>query len=64
VAELHGTTVTAINSSLGRARSSLATREGTDDELDSLDDEQLALLHRHVQAFESCDVDSLVSLLG
>jgi RNA polymerase sigma-70 factor, ECF subfamily len=64
VAELHGTTVTAINSSLGRARSNLATRDGTDDELDSLDDEQQALLQRHVEAFERCDVDSLVSLMG
>src|SRR5262245_40811772 len=51
VAELHGTTVTAINSSLGRARSNLATKDGTDDELGSLDDEQRALLHRHVEAF-------------
>jgi RNA polymerase sigma-70 factor, ECF subfamily len=64
VAELHGTTVTAINSSLGRARSNLATRDGTDDELGSLDHEQRALLHRHVEAFERCDVDSLVSLMG
>jgi RNA polymerase sigma-70 factor (ECF subfamily) len=64
VAELHGITVTAINSSLGRARSNLATRDGTDDELGSLDDEQRALLHRHVEAFERCDVDSLVSLMG
>jgi RNA polymerase sigma-70 factor, ECF subfamily len=64
VAELHGTTVTAINSALGRARSNLATRDGTDDELGLLDDEQQALLHRHVQAFERCDVDSLVALMG
>jgi RNA polymerase sigma-70 factor, ECF subfamily len=64
VAELHGTTVTAINSSLGRARANLATRDGTGDELDSLDDEQLALLRRHVEAFERCDVDSLVWLMG
>jgi RNA polymerase sigma-70 factor (ECF subfamily) len=64
VAELHGTTVTAINSSLGRARSNLAALDGTDDELGSLDDEQRALLHRHVEAFERCDVGSLVSLMG
>ena len=64
VAELHGTTVTAINSSLGRARSNVATGVGTDDELGSLDDEQRALLHRHLDAFERCDVDSLVSLMG
>ena len=63
VAELHGTTVTAINSSLGRARSNLATRDGTDDELGSLDDERQELLDRHVDAFERCDVDSLVSLM-
>jgi RNA polymerase sigma-70 factor, ECF subfamily len=64
VAELHGTTVTAINSSLGRARSNLAIRDGTVGELDALDDEQRALLHRHVDAFERCDVDSLVSLMA
>jgi RNA polymerase sigma-70 factor (ECF subfamily) len=64
VAELHGTSVIAVNSSLGRARSNLAARAGTVDDLGSLDDEQLALLHRHVDAFERCDVDSLVSLMG
>jgi RNA polymerase sigma-70 factor, ECF subfamily len=64
VAELHGTTVTAINSSLVRARSNLATRDREVDELGSLDDEQRALLRRHVDAFERCDVDSLVSLMG
>jgi RNA polymerase sigma-70 factor (ECF subfamily) len=64
VAELHGTTVTAINSSLCRARSNVATGAGTDDEPGSLDDEQRALLHRHLDAFEHCDVDSLVALMG
>ena len=64
VAELHGTTVTAINSSLGRARSNLATGDTRADELGSLDDEQQALLHRHLDAFERCDVDSLVSLMA
>lgn len=63
VAELHGTSVPAVNSSLGRARSNLAARGGTDD-IGSLDDAQLALLHRHVDAFERCDVDSLVALMG
>jgi RNA polymerase sigma-70 factor, ECF subfamily len=63
VAELHGTTVASVNSSLGRARSNLAARDGTVDELGSMDDEQRALLHRHVDAFERCDVDSLVSLM-
>jgi RNA polymerase sigma-70 factor (ECF subfamily) len=62
VAELHGTTVAAVNSSLGRARSNLAARDGPVDELGLLDDDQRALLHRHVDAFERCDVDSLVSL--
>jgi RNA polymerase sigma-70 factor, ECF subfamily len=63
VAELHGTSVAAVNSSLGRARSNLAARDRTADELGSLDDDQRALLHRHVDAFERCDVDSLVSLM-
>ncbi|MGH9227872.1 MAG: RNA polymerase subunit sigma-70 [Acidimicrobiales bacterium] len=62
VAELHGTSVAAVNSSLLRARSNLAARDGTTDEVASLDDEQRALLHRHVDAFERCDVESLVSL--
>jgi RNA polymerase sigma-70 factor, ECF subfamily len=63
VAELHGTTVTAVNSSLGRARSNLAARAGAVQEPRSLDDEQRALLDRHVDAFDRCDVDSLVSLM-
>jgi RNA polymerase sigma-70 factor (ECF subfamily) len=63
VAALHGTTVTAVNSSLGRARSNLAARDGTVAELGQLDDEQRALLHRHVDAFERADVESLVSLM-
>jgi RNA polymerase sigma-70 factor, ECF subfamily len=62
VAVLHGTTVTAINSSLCRARSNVATGVGADDELPPLDDEQRTLLHRHLDAFEHCDVDSLVAL--
>jgi RNA polymerase sigma-70 factor (ECF subfamily) len=63
VAELHGTSVAAVNSSLVRARSNLAARHGAVDELGSLDDEQQALLRRHVDAFERCDLDSLVSLM-
>jgi RNA polymerase sigma-70 factor, ECF subfamily len=63
VAELHGTTVTAVNSSLGRARSNLAAHAGAAREPGSLDDEQRALLDRHVDAFDRCDVDSLVSLM-
>jgi RNA polymerase sigma-70 factor (ECF subfamily) len=63
VAELHGTTVASVNSSLGRARSNLAARDWTGDELGSMDDEQRALLRRHVDAFERCDLDSLVSLM-
>jgi RNA polymerase sigma-70 factor (ECF subfamily) len=61
VAALHGTSVAAVNSSLERARSNLAARDGTID--GSLDDEQRALLHRHVEAFERCDLDSLVALM-
>lgn len=62
VAELYGTTVTAVHSSLGRAHSNLAARGGVD-EPDSLDDEQRELVHRHVDAFERGDVDALVSLM-
>jgi RNA polymerase sigma-70 factor, ECF subfamily len=63
VAELHGTTVAAVNSSLGRARSNLATGDRTDDEIGSLDEEQRVLLHHHVDAFERADVDALVALM-
>jgi RNA polymerase sigma-70 factor, ECF subfamily len=63
VAELHGTTVAAVNSSLVRARSNLAARVGRIDETGSIDDKQKALLDRHVDAFERSDLDSLVSLM-
>jgi len=63
VAELHGTTVTAVNSSLGRARSTVAAGAGAVPEPGSLDDEQRALLDRHVDAFDRCDIASLISLI-
>lgn len=63
VAELHGTTVTAVNSSLERARANIAAGAGAVHGSGALDDEQRALLDRHVDAFDRYDVDSLVSLM-
>jgi RNA polymerase sigma-70 factor (ECF subfamily) len=64
VAELLETTVASVNSSLQRARASLEASEITPSEpLQSLDDEQQALLKRYVEAFEAYDIDALTSLL-
>jgi RNA polymerase sigma-70 factor (ECF subfamily) len=63
VAELLGTTVASVNSTLQRARSNLAARRSAADQQDGLDDEQRPLLHDCVDAFARHDVDALVSLL-
>jgi RNA polymerase sigma-70 factor, ECF subfamily len=64
VADLLDTTVISVNSALQRARTTLAARRP---ELGSvpmvLTGEQEALLGRYLQAFESHDVDALVTLL-
>ncbi|MFC5826624.1 sigma-70 family RNA polymerase sigma factor [Nonomuraea insulae] len=56
-AALLDTTVTSVNSSLQRARARLPASEPLDEEVDE------GLLARYVAAFESYDVDTLVSLL-
>jgi RNA polymerase sigma-70 factor (ECF subfamily) len=64
VAELLGTTVASVNSSLQRARSSLAGRNVSDTEPSKpMDDGQRALLARYVEAFERYDLDALTALL-
>jgi RNA polymerase sigma-70 factor, ECF subfamily len=60
VAELLGTTVASVNSTLQRARSNLAGCDRSAEELRSLDGEQRANLCRHVVAFWRWDLDSLV----
>jgi RNA polymerase sigma-70 factor (ECF subfamily) len=62
VAECIETSVAAVNSSLQRARATMAARNGAPSP-DALDDEQIALLDRYVDAFQRYDVDGLVSLL-
>jgi RNA polymerase sigma-70 factor (ECF subfamily) len=64
VAELLDTTVASVNSALQRARATLGTKEAaTTDAPEPMDDEQVALLARYVDAFERYDMDSLTSLL-
>jgi RNA polymerase sigma-70 factor, ECF subfamily len=63
VAELLGTTVASVNSTLQRARSNLAARRCAADQRDGLDDEQRPLVQDYVDAFARHDVDALVSLL-
>jgi RNA polymerase sigma-70 factor (ECF subfamily) len=64
VAELLGTTVAAVNSLLQRARSGLAALDLADTGATaSFDRRQRALAQRHADAFDRCDVDSLVRFL-
>lgn len=63
VAELLGTTVASVNSTLQRARSNLAARRCGPDGQYALDDEQRPLVQHYVDAFARQDVESLVSLL-
>jgi RNA polymerase sigma-70 factor, ECF subfamily len=63
VAELLGTTVASVNSTLQRARSNVADRRCAADRRQPLDEEQRPLLRHCLDAFERYDVDSLVSLL-
>jgi RNA polymerase sigma-70 factor (ECF subfamily) len=65
VAELLGTSVASVNSSLQRARATLATLQGTDRARVpvAIDGEQRALVQRAAAAFASYDVGSLVALL-
>lgn len=61
VAETLETSVASVNSALQRARSTLA--RGTSNEPPELSTSQLKLLESYVRAFESYDIDALVSLL-
>jgi RNA polymerase sigma-70 factor (ECF subfamily) len=64
VADLLGTTVVAVNSTLQRARATLATRDLTAvDPWQPYDDEQRQLLERYVAAMERFDIESLVTML-
>jgi RNA polymerase sigma-70 factor (ECF subfamily) len=65
VAELLETTVVSVNSALQRARATLAATRGGDlTPAAPLGAEEQALLGRYVKAFESYDIDALVSLLS
>ena len=64
VADLLDTSVASVNSTLQRARSTLAARDvTTTGPFRPMDDEQRALLARYVDAFERYDLDSLTALL-
>jgi RNA polymerase sigma-70 factor (ECF subfamily) len=64
VAELLETSVASVNSSLQRARSTLATGNvSATDSPPPLNDEDRALLGRYVDAFEQYDIEALTSLI-
>ncbi len=64
VAELLGTTTTAVNSGLRRARAQLAAALPADDELaEPAEPDQRALLDRFAAAFETADTTALADLL-
>ena len=63
VAELLGTSVASVNSALQRARATLASRAPLGTAADPLDEQDVALLRRYVDAFERYDITSLVALL-
>ena len=64
VAELLDTSVASVNSTLQRARATLAARDvGATESTAPMGEEDRALLSRYVDAFEQFDIDSLVALL-
>src|SRR5690349_406386 len=64
VAELLGTTATATNSALQRARAQLQQAAPSQDELrEPADPGDLALLNRYATAFENADIAALTELL-
>ncbi|MGD0240019.1 MAG: sigma-70 family RNA polymerase sigma factor [Streptosporangiaceae bacterium] len=64
VAELLGTTATATNSALQRARAQLQQAAPSQDELrEPADPADLALLDRYATAFENADIAALTALL-
>jgi RNA polymerase sigma-70 factor (ECF subfamily) len=65
VADLLGTTTTAVNSGLRRARTQLARRYPVEDELaEPAEPEARALLERFAAAVENADVSALAELLA
>jgi RNA polymerase sigma-70 factor (ECF subfamily) len=64
VAELLGTSVASVNSSLQRARATLAkSKVSTSDRVPALTDADRALLERYVAAFERYDMSALTLLI-
>ena len=64
VAELLETSVASVNSSLQRARATLAhSKVSTSDPLPSLNEADRAMLERYVAAFERYDISALTSLI-
>ena len=65
VAELLDTSVASVNSTLQRARATLAARDvaASADASAPMGDDDRALLARYVDAFEQFDIDGLVALL-
>jgi RNA polymerase sigma-70 factor (ECF subfamily) len=64
VAELLGTSVASVNSSLQRARATLAkSKVSTSDRVPALTEADRALLERYVAAFERYDMTALTSLI-
>jgi len=64
VAELLGTSVASVNSSLQRARATLAkSKVSTSDRVPALTEADRALLERYVAAFERYDMRALTSLI-
>ena len=64
VADLIGTTTTAVNSGLRRARAQLARALPAEDELaEPAEPDRRAVLERFAAAFENADVNALVELL-
>jgi RNA polymerase sigma-70 factor (ECF subfamily) len=62
-AELLDTTVASVNSALQRARATLAASGLTSDSAPTVGDDQQELVASYVEAFESYDIERLVTLL-
>jgi RNA polymerase sigma-70 factor (ECF subfamily) len=63
VADMLGTTVTAVHSMLRRARRTMAERDTARDDGAGLGESEWGLVARYVDAFQRFDVDALVGLL-